>query len=728
MPSSGLNLNITPLSSAQGTTFTMQVNGTATHFTSNNTIASFGNNNGINDTNINVISATQMNFSVQVAGTTYVSGAPYSLTVTTTGLPVPPNVQSTEQLTIPNVFSVTQGAAIITHVAPTTGKQGSTANLIVTGQNTNFQTGVTTAFLSTGGCNPPTSAGVNVSNVTASSLTSASVAIAISPTAPTGFQTLCMYTLGESVSYGNAFTVTPGTPTLNAVTTPTSASFGQQGETFTASGVGPISLTGQYTHWTQGTSTVTFGQGITLLSPLNVTSDTTATAEIAIDPTAYIGGRTVTVTTGPEIVSGNFFNVTTGPAILSTISPSSANQGQHILMTINGQFTHWSQTLTQFSISGGGYDIAVNGVVINSQTQALADLTISGTANLGTRTVFMSTVGENVALNAGFLVTGGIPSISSVSPGSGTVGDTGTNVIITGAFTHWDGTTVVDFGDPNITLTGLSNNSSTSETAVISILSGATIGVHTVTVRTGGQALLGQFNVLSKALPPNPYISYEYPGVALVGQTLQVNLYGAYTKWDPATTTATFGAGIVVNTFQVLGLNSATANITIVGSPGVPVGEAGPGSAAVGYRTVTLTTGAEVDSTSFYVTVGTPVISLVDPVNAIQGDTRDVDLVGQYTTWTQAATNFSFCAGIVINSARRSSGRMRHESTSRCRFCSRPAGAASSPPPGPRLPITTRHSASRRAPRPSFRRRRIPRFRVRRISGRSWSPVSRPIG
>ena len=303
---------------------------------------------------------------------------------------------------------MTPGVAIITNVTPTGGAQGTTAALHVTGQNTNFQTGVTTAYLSTGGCNPPSPAGVNVSNVTASSLTSAIVSVAIGPTAPTGFQTLCMYTLGESVSYGNAFEVLPGTPTLNSVTTPTNGSTGQQGQI-----ISTVSLVGQYTHWTQGTTTVTFGQGITLATPLTVNSLTTATANIAIDPLAYTGSRTVTVTTGAEIVSGSLFTVIPGPAILSTISPSTANQGQHILMTITGEFTHWSQTLTQFSISGGGYDIAVNGVVINSPTQAVADLTLSGTAALGTRTVFMSTEGENVALAAGFLVTGGVPSIIS---------------------------------------------------------------------------------------------------------------------------------------------------------------------------------------------------------------------------------------------------------------------------------------------------------------------------
>jgi hypothetical protein len=628
LPSEATSMNITPTSAQQGTTFTVQVNGIATHFTPNNTIASFGNNNGVNVTAVNVISATQMNLSVQVLGTAYVG--PYTLTVTTTGLPVPPNPQSTEQLTLTNVLSISPGAAIITNVQPTGGAQGSTASITVTGQNTNFQTGVTTAYFSASGCNPPTSAGINVTNVTASSHASATLAVAISPTAPTGYQTLCMYTQGESVSYGNAFQVTPGTPTLNQVS-PVS---GQQGQTLQN-----VQILGQFTHFQQGVTTVTFGQGITV-SNLQITGPTSATATLAIDSLAATGMRTATATTGAEVVSGNFFSVTAGAAILSSINPSTANQGQHILMTITGQNTHWSQQLTQFSITGGGYDITVNGVVVNGATSAVADLTISGTASLGTRTIVMSTGGETVALQAGFVVTGGVPSISSISPNYGTRGDQNDNILITGAFTHWTSSTVIDFGDPAITVTNATTvNSSTSITAVINIGAGATLGVHTVTVRTGNSVQLGQFTINNPAAPPTPYVSYEYPSVALVGQTMSVSLNGAYTNWLPGQTTATFGAGIQVNSFQVTGINSAVANITI--NPG----------ATPGQRTVTITTGAQQLNTSFYVTVGTPAISLVDPSTVIQGETRLIDLVGQYTTWTDNGPNptqFSFCNGVTV--------------------------------------------------------------------------------
>ena len=585
-----------------------------------------------------MISQTQMNLTVQVLGTAYPGIGLYTLTITTTGLtvgPPPLSPQSTEQVVLTNVLSIAPGAAILTSVTPTSGAQNSTASISVTGQNTNFLTGTTTAAFSTGGCLPANTAGINVTNVTASDSTHAVLSIAVGATAPTGYQTLCMYTLGETASYSNAFQVTPGNPTLNEVSPVT----GQQGQT-----LNNVQILGQSTQWVQGTTTMTFGQGITVQN-LVVNSSTSATATLVIDPTAYLGPRTTTVTTNSEIVSGSFFRVTPSAAIISGITPSSANQGQRILMTINGDFTNWSQELTQFSISGGGYDITVNGVVIDSPTQAVADLSIlsiSGNAGLGTRTIQMSTVGENVSLLSGFLITGGVPSIVSVSPNYGTVGDTGDNVRITGQFTTWDSTSVVDFGDPAITVTAASTvNSNTSLTAVINIGASATLGVHTVTVRTGVapnfSVQLGQYTVYSPAAPPTPYISYEYPSVALVGQTLAVNLTGAYTNWlpnQPGGTTIAFGSNIILNDFQVTSLTSAVANITI------------PANAPLGPATVTVTTGTQQLSTTFSVTVGTPAITLVSSNTVIQGETRLLDLVGQYTTW-DSTTQFSFCSGIT---------------------------------------------------------------------------------
>ncbi len=251
-----------------------------------------------------------------------------------------------------------------------------------------------------------------------------------------------MATQGELVSYTNSFTISPGTPTLNGVT-PVSA---EQGQALTNVAI----RIGQFTHWVTGVTTVTFGQGITLTAPLVINSPISATANIAVDPLAYTGSRNVVMNTplaggGDEIVQGTgIFFVTPGPAILSTIAPSTGNQGQHILMLVTGENTHFAQGLSQVTINGSGYDITINGVQVESPTSLELDFNISPTANLGLRTIYVSTGGENLTLNNGFVVTGGIPSISSISPSSVKQGATGVNVQISGIFTTWtEGTTNV---------------------------------------------------------------------------------------------------------------------------------------------------------------------------------------------------------------------------------------------------------------------------------------------
>ena len=68
------------------------------------------------------------------------------------------------------------------------------------------------------------------------------------------------------VTLNNGFTVTNGTPVLTTVNPNT----GQQGQTNES-----VSLTGQFTHWVQGTSTASFGAGITVAT-LTVNSATSA--------------------------------------------------------------------------------------------------------------------------------------------------------------------------------------------------------------------------------------------------------------------------------------------------------------------------------------------------------------------------------------------------------------------------------------------------------------------
>ncbi len=78
-----------------------------------------------------------------------------------------------------------------------------------------------------------------------------------------------------------------------------------------------VAISGVSTHFVQGSTTATFGAGVTVIS-LTVTSATNASAVLNIDPTAATGTRNVIVTTGAEVATlTNGFTVTIAPAPLA---------------------------------------------------------------------------------------------------------------------------------------------------------------------------------------------------------------------------------------------------------------------------------------------------------------------------------------------------------------------------------------------------------------------------
>jgi hypothetical protein len=617
-PGTPVLLNSSPNSGQQGTTFTVQTLGLFTNWQQDVTTAAYGN--GVTASVI-VISPTSASIEVTIDPLAFVdtSGSCRTLTITT----------GTEQVSLPNQLCVQPGAAVLTSVVPNAAPQSSTVTVTITGQNTHFVAGVTTADFGQG---------IGTSNVTVNSATSASVDVAVATGAATGFRTATLRTSGETASLGNAFIVRPTTPTLNGAS-PVS---GQQGQSLT------VHLIGQYTNWSQGTTTVTFGEGITVGNVI-VSNATTLDATITIGSLALVGGRTVTVTTGGEVVSANVFGVVASGAIITQATPQSGNQGQDIVLTITGQNTHWEQGLTQFAMSGAGGDIKINYVLINGSTSATAGITISPTATLGARSIYMVTGAEAVVDAGAFVVTGGIPAIASISPGNARAGDVAVNVQIAGLYTRWlTGTTTVDFG-PGITVNAVLVNNDTSITAVVDVASAASVGGRTVVVRnttgTSTQALIGYFDVLSNT-PPRPFISYLSPSSALRGQTFTITMSGQYTHWDPApgATRLDFGdptaSGITINTFQVTSPTSARANITIASD------------ATLGSRVLSIETdtpsGAEVVQATFSVVQETPTLTIVDPSAGMQGATLTVNIIGQYTGFNPSTT-FNFGSGITVN-------------------------------------------------------------------------------
>jgi hypothetical protein len=638
-------LAISPVSAEQGATLTLQVLGRFTDWNSAGTSAAF--NQDITVNSITVIDSETMNLSITVSPWAYVDSGPcgHVLTITT-------GSEQVSTAPIQDNFCVAQGAEEITGVAPLTGRQGSTETVTITGSATNFVPGVTA--VSFGDPN------FQVGEIMVSSATSLTVPVGISTSATTGFKTVTVTTYGQIASQQYSFTVKPGVGTLNEAI-PNQAEQGVQNLT--------VQLLGQYTNFSQ-LSTATFGPGITVNSVAWV-SATEVDANISIDPLSYVGTRTVTVTTpqvpceilvdtanecpgnattgtGSEIVSNNAFTIIAGPAIITNVSPNTGNEGQEVVLNITGLATHWQQNFTQFYIAGGGWDLTINSVVINSPISATVDMSISPTANPGPRSIYMVTAGELLTDSGAFVVTGGIPVITYLSPNAAEPGTTGLQVTINGLYTKWDTGTTVNFG-PGVNVELYTVDDETHISAVIDVDSAAQIGYRTVQVQSGTQILTSNFLVQAPPPPPSPYLWYESPATGIPGQTLTIYFDGMNTEWNPDPVFGTQLTGfisngdITLNTFQVTSATSALANITI--SP----------AATASTSTLTLTTqgtasyGKEVDYGQFTVVVAQPALTIVDPGSGMQGaQNLTVNILGQFTAFDQSTT-FSFGPGITVN-------------------------------------------------------------------------------
>ena len=632
-------LSSSPGAGQQATTFNVQVLGQATHWQTGVTVATFTPNGAgitVNSFTANDSSTGMVNVTIDPLA--YPTSAPgcATLNLTTIGGSV------NEQVSLPDALCISRGAATVLNVVntapnatpPANAAQGQTTTVIITGLDTHWVQGVTVASFD---------GGINAANVNVTSPTTATVDLAVPTNATVGFHPVTMTTLGEVATLQQAFQVIPATPTLNQVAPATL----QQGQTTTSA-----TILGQYTHW-DATTTVNFGVGV-IVSNCTVTSATSLTCTLSVDPLAFVGPRTVIVNTpdhNEQVSNSSIFAVTAGPAIISNVAPASANQGQRQFpLQISGTNTHWQQGLTQFSIAGQGGDITVNGVIINSATQATAYITVSPTASLGPRSITMVTAGEVLNNPNSVVITGGIPSISYLSPSYAVRGSASVNVQIHGLLTAWtQGVTTVDFGGAlgsGITVTQLIVNNDTSLTAVVDVASNAPVGYATVTVRNTfnnfTQVLTSSFQVINPAAPPQPLIWYMDPNSGLPGQTFNVAIGGYFTHWDPNPdpsigSSISFGAGITVNSFSVTSPTSALANITID-----PAATAGP-------RTVTIATPVnnETDTTTFNVVIAVPVITIVNPSSQFQGGSITVNVLGEYTAWN-SNTVFDFGAGVTV--------------------------------------------------------------------------------
>jgi len=305
------------------------------------------------------------------------------------------------QLTSNSVVTVTVNPPppAIAFVNPGTGQQVvQNLAIAIVGQYTHFTNSSVVAL----------GAGITVSSLAAADSTHLSAQLAIAGNATVGPRTLTVTSGTEVVTLANAFTVTALVlpPSLSSV----SPAAGQQGQQNLS-----VTITGSFTHFVQGTTTASFGLGITV-ALLTINSATSATAVLNIDPAAATGARNVTVTTGTEVVTlDNGFTVTAGTPAISQLSPNTGQQGQQNLsVAITGQYTHFVQGTTTATFGAG---TTVASLVVNSPTHATAVLNIDPTAATGARDVTVTTSSEVAAITAGFVITAAVNQPPTVSAG-----------------------------------------------------------------------------------------------------------------------------------------------------------------------------------------------------------------------------------------------------------------------------------------------------------------------
>src|ERR1017187_5059952 len=229
-----------------------------------------------------------------------------------------------------------------------------------------------------------------------------------SGTVPNGTWSLYAIDAGTgnaAIAGGWCLNITPVIPLITSVV-PNS---GQQGAT-----IASIAITGQNTHFVNGTSTANFGTGITVNS-LTVTDATHATANITINPVASIGNRDVTMTTGGEVVIlTNGFTITSGTTCppTYTISASTAS--------VNATTGTWTAPplggpyLIQIKAAGGqGGHVALSagkGAVIQGD--------------------FVVNAGQTINLTAGATGYSGLSSGGGGGSGAYTLNNNNTNILI----------------------------------------------------------------------------------------------------------------------------------------------------------------------------------------------------------------------------------------------------------------------------------------------------------
>ncbi|MCX6142179.1 MAG: T9SS type A sorting domain-containing protein [Ignavibacteriales bacterium] len=568
--------SVTPPSAVSGQTVTLTITGTS--FISGQTTLNVGA--GITVNTLTVNSSTQMSAAISISSTAI--GGIRDLTVTN---PLPGGGTSI----LPGGFIVNNPAPTITGVVPGVGARGRLANVTLTGSN--FIPGVTIAL---------PAPGLTLVSATFVSATQITGSFFVARDAALGLRDMTIMNSGPgggTATLAGAFEVQNPLPTVLSAS-PNTGDIGQS-----------LSVVVTGTDFLNGASSISFGAGISVGVVTVDSTGTHLTAGITIASSATAGSRSVTVTNsgpgGGSATLAGAFAVANPVPTLTSLSTYSAGRGQTLNVTMTG-----TNFATGVSAASFGVGITVNSLTVSSPTTAIANITIAGSASVGTRSVSVTNAppgGGTATLVSVFNVANPAPTLSTIAPAIGARGQT-LDVVITGTG-FVAGTSTLTLGT-DVTVNSLTVTSFTQINANITVAFVGAAGGRDVTVTNGspggGSALLAVGFTINNPLPT---ISSVSPLSANRGSIVNVTVTGS--QFITSVTSLNFGADIVVNSVVVKSSTEILANITL------------SSLAASGSRTVTVinaSPGGGSANLPLGFTVGTGVATLVEENTGVVPD------------------------------------------------------------------------------------------------------------
>jgi hypothetical protein len=527
-------------------------------------------------------------------------------------------------------------ASLLT-ISPSSAKQGQTLTVTITGANTHFnQASSSISFTQA-------SSGTTIYASTFHMITDTSIQayFTLPLNAAVGNYTVNLNNPADgNLTLNNGFLITAdSTKRLVSISQATAI----QGQTLS------VIITGLNTHFNQTSSSISFSQASssTVINSGSITkiNDTSISASFTIPANASIGNYDVNLSNS---LDGNL-SITNGFqvklfAALTSVSPSSAKQGQTLAVTITGVNTHFSQTSSTISFS------QASGTTINSDmptrindTSIQANFTLPINAAVGNYTVNLNNpVDGNLTLNNGFLITAdSTKRLVSVSQATAMQGQA-LSVTITGVNTHFNqasssisfsqasSSTIINSG----TITKINDTSINASFTIPANASSGNYNVNLSNSLDGSLSLLNGFQVIPKI----GLVSVSQ-ATAKPGQTLAVTITGLNTHFNQASSSISFSQASSSTT-----INSGT--ITKINDTSISASFTIPANASSGNYNVNLSNYLDGNLTlnnGFFISSDSiKKLVSVAPATAKPGQTLAVTITGLNTHFNQASSSISF--------------------------------------------------------------------------------------